>query len=144
MKKLLFLVLASMFLAMSAFGSADGIIGNLQEEGQGALSFLKIIMIIVVFVIFFGSPAGGYFLGSKISKKVLKNEQEEDAGWKIMGFGAMGAMAGIYVAYLALGFWGSMINPASNGEVDFLKGVWYLMSRIFADLGTIASSGAGV
>ena len=132
-----------LFVTMISVASAgtDGIIGNLQGEGQGALGFMKIIIVIIILAVFFGSPAGGYFLSTKIAKKTLKNEQEEDAGWKIYALGAVGAFAGIYIGYLAIGWFGSAIDPATGGTVDFAKGTNYIMSRVFSDMETVASGG---
>ena len=137
--KFLTLVALGMMSATSLMAEGDGLIGSLQSEGQGALGFTKVIIVILILTSFFGAGIGGAMPGKSIAKKQLKNEQEEDAGYKVMGYSALGGLAGAFVGYIVIGWFGSMMNPASDGEVNFAKGTNYIISKVFSDIETVAS-----
>jgi len=131
MKKLiqigLFLVLSLTSLMAEDSG---GILGSLQGEASGGIAVMKQVIILMILLVFFMSPIGGYFLGTKIAKSSLKNEQSEDNGYKIYMWGAFGVVAGLFIGYFAVGWFGSMLDPSMGGEINYAKGTNYVISRL--------------
>jgi len=133
-------ILGLMFLLTMNIMADDTLAGSATDEATGFLKLIKLVILIVILLAAVFIPYKGQALATSIAKKKLENNQEEDAGWKVMGFGILGAFAGIFVIYIFLGFLGSMFDPTNtDGEILFTKGIHYLLSTTFSDIQTVAS-----
>ena len=127
-------------LLLPAFANAGGELAtSIQTEGNGLLLVLGIAIMAIMIGSLFGIPYVGYSYAQKMAKKFIENDQDKNAGIKVMGAGILGVIGGVFVVYAFYGTVGSFLD-SSAAEINWFKGTQYIASS-YVDpmLKTVAS-----
>lgn len=125
MKNIHMFILAFM---LPVLASAEGELStSIQNEGNGLLLVLGIAIMAIMIGSMFGIPYLGYSYGQKMAKKFIENDQDKNAGIKVMGAGLLGIIGGLFAVYAFYGTIGSFLDSSSTG-IDWFKGTKYIAS----------------